>query len=84
MAIFEDSDIGQTHKEYNDRCLMFKVTHPSTLLPHNSGENPCQWFQVVGNNITACLKDLDRFGYSERIEKDAQVRRNKNLTTWER
>ena len=28
--------------------------------------------KVVGNNITACLKDLDRFGYSERIEKDAQ------------
>ena len=29
--------------------------------------------EVVASNISSCLQDMERFGYSERIEKDAQV-----------
>lgn len=28
--------------------------------------------KVVASNISSCLQDMERFGYSERIEKDAQ------------
>ena len=30
-------------------------------------------FEVVASNISSCLQDMERFGYSQRIEKDAQV-----------
>ncbi len=60
--------LGQRPKKYDVWFSKWPFFNTTVLF----ASEPWGW-QVVGSNITACLKDLDRFGYSERIEKDAQV-----------